>query len=354
MPHFRASINGLLSWPALLPALILASGAGLAAGPQILALPADYVAARAAFTAEMAQRHGFEPRSLAALLDRAGFRQAIVNAMDRPYESMSWDRYRPLFLTPERIAGGIAFWRANADALARAQAVYGVSPETIVAIVGVETHYGQRLGDYRALDALTTLGFAYPKRADFFRGKLESFLLLQREEGLDPATVMGSYAGALGKPQFIPSSYRAFAVDFDGDGRRDLWDSNPDVIGSVANYLREHGWKSGEPVAVQATIRGGIVDGTLAGIPVAGKGPIAPNATAGQLRAAGVDWSDPAGAPVAEGTPATLIRLDGEPAQYWVGLTNFYALTRYNRSNLYAMAVHQLSQEIRARHAQGA
>ena len=337
-------------------ASVLASAwfAAPAAGSETGTAPAGYDAARAAFAAEMAIRHGFDPDALNALLARARYRQAIVDAMDRPYESMPWHRYRQIFLTPERIAAGLAFWRANADTLDRAQAVYGVSPEIVVAIVGVETSYGQRVGDHRVLDALTTLGFAYPKRAAFFRGELESFLLLQREEGLDPVLAKGSYAGALGKPQFIPSSYRNFAVDFDADGRRDLWNSDADTIGSVANYFRAHGWRAGEPVALPATLKAGIVDDALTGVPVAGKTPIAPNTTAGQLRAAGVEWPETAKAPVDNGVPATLIKLDGEKEEYWVGLANFYAMTRYNHSNLYAMAVHQLSQEIRTRHAEGA
>lgn len=356
MPSFRPFVILSLTTYLLLPALPTTGGTGLAAAAGAPAAPADYAAARAEFAAEMAQRHGFDVAALAALLAQATYRQGIVDAMERPYEALPWHRYRKLFLTPERIAGGVAFWRANAPSLDRAATVYGVSPETIVAIVGVETHYGKRLGDHRALDALTTLGFAYPKRAAFFRGELESFLLLQREERVDPLRAKGSYAGALGKPQFIPSSYRAYAVDFDGDGRRDLWGSNPDVIGSVANYFRQHGWQPGEPVVLAATLLGtgdpGADGVALDGIPVADKKPVPPNATAGRLRIAGVDWREP----IASETPATLIRLEaqGGGVEYWVGLANFYAITRYNHSNLYAMAVYQLGQEIRARYARGA
>jgi membrane-bound lytic murein transglycosylase B len=301
----------------------------------------------------MVSRHGFDPDAIGALLAQARYRQVIVDAMERPYESMPWHRYRKIFLTQERLAAGLAFWRANADALDRARTVYGVSPEVVVAIVGVETSYGEQVGDHRVLDALTTLGFAYPKRGAFFRGELESFLLLQREEGLDPVLTKGSYAGALGKPQFIPSSYRAFAVDFDGDGRRDLWGSDADTIGSVANYFRAHGWRAGEPVALRATLKAAVVDDVLAGVPVADKSPVAPNTTAGQLRAAGVEWLESAQVRLDASLPATLIELDGEKTEYWVGLANFYAITRYNHSNLYAMAVHQLSLEIRARHSEG-
>lgn len=330
---------------ALLSALLWVAAAA-AQTPE----PADYTAGRAALVAQMAARHGFDPAALAGLLAQANYLQSVVDAMERPYERMPWHRYRTLFLTPQRIADGLAYWRANADTLARAQAVYGVSAETIVAIVGVETQYGRRMGDYRVLDALTTLGFAYPKRAEFFRRELESFLLLQREAGLDPLAVKGSYAGAMGKPQFIPSSYRAYAVDFDGDGRRDLWGSDADAIGSVANYFRAHGWRAGEPVAIPVTLALPPRDGTLAGIAVAGHAPLAPNTTAAALRVAGVDWREP----LESATPATLIRFDAEPDEYWLGLANFYAMTRYNNSNLYAMAVYRLSLELRARRAEGA
>ena len=349
MPDYRPLFSDFAFAPVLASALFVASAAGAPAGSG----PADYDVARAAFAAEMVSRHGFDPDAIGALLAQARYRQAIVDAMERPYESMPWHRYRKIFLTPERITAGLAFWHANADALDRARTVYGVSPEIVVAIVGVETSYGEQVGDYSVLDALTTLGFAYPKRGSFFRGELESFLLLQQEERLDPILAKGSYAGALGKPQFIPSSYRAFAVDFDGDGRRDLWGSDADTIGSVANYFRAHGWRAGEPVALRARLKTPVVDDMLAGIPVAEKSPIAPNTTAGQLQAAGVEWPESAQAPLDASLPATLIGLDGEEKEYWVGLANFYAITRYNHSNLYAMAVHQLSLEIRARHIEG-
>lgn len=294
------------------------------------------------FVAEMTERHGFDPVALQALLETARYRQTIVDAMDRPYEDKPWRDYRALFLTPERIDAGVAFWRDHAETLTRAETVFGVAPEIVVAILGVETRYGRHLGAHRVLDALTTLGFSYPKRADFFRGELESFLLLSREEGLDPDKLLGSYAGALGKPQFIASSYRAYAVDFDGDGRRDLWNSNPDVIGSVANYFKLHGWRPGEPVAFPSELKAGVPDG----IDIAEKTPLKPNRTAGDWRDAGIDWR----ASTAPSTPATLIRFAGPTDEYWIGFENFYVITRYNHSNLYALAVLQLSEEIRARH----
>jgi membrane-bound lytic murein transglycosylase B len=303
--------------------------------------PASYRAGADGFVREMVDRHGFDSLELEGLMASATYRQGIVDAMNRPYEAKPWHSYRALFVTPERIDGGVAFRRDNAELLARAEATYGVDPWIIVAIVGVETNYGANVGRHAVIDALTTLGFAYPRRADFFRKELEAFLLLTREEQVDPLHAVGSYAGAMGKPQFIPSSYRAYAVDFDGDGRRDLWNSNADVIGSVANYFARHGWRPGEPVAFPATPRGAIP----AGLAVGEKKPVAPDTTVGELRRAGIVSPEAPESAV----PATLIRFDGAQDEYWIGLHNFYVITRYNHSNLYAMAVYQLSEEIRAR-----
>jgi membrane-bound lytic murein transglycosylase B len=312
--------------------------------------PVDYRVAARAFAAEMAQRHGFDPVALTALMNRARYRQDIIDAMRRPYECKPWADYRPIFLTQARITGGLAFWQGQADTLRRAEQEYGVPPEVIVAIIGVETSYGGNLGKHRVLDALSTLGFAYPPRADFFRGELEQFLLLARDEAIDPALVTGSYAGAVGKPQFIPSSYRDFAVDFDGDGRRDLWHSDADVVGSVANYLQHHGWHRDGEVALPATLAEGTGENlTAAGVEVAGKQPVKPQTQAARLATAGVSTS----APLDPDAVVTLLRLDGRgdggaEDEYWIALENFYALTRYNHSNLYAMAVYQLGREIKA------
>jgi membrane-bound lytic murein transglycosylase B len=298
-------------------------------------------------------------------MDRARYRQDVIDAMRRPYEGRPWAEYRPIFLTQARIADGLAFWQAQADSLRRAEQEYGVPPEVVVAIIGVETSYGGNLGKHRVLDALSTLGFAYPPRADFFRGELEQFLLLTRDEAIDPLRVTGSYAGAVGKPQFIPSSYREFAVDFDGDGRRDLWRSDADVIGSVANYLQRHGWRPGEDVALAATLAEGAEAALAeAGVELAEKRPVKPQTAAALLRSAGVSTT----APLNPDAAVTLLRLDGKgdgvkggrsdsatdgqaqslQDEYWVALENFYVLTRYNRSNLYAMAVYQLGREIKA------
>ncbi len=323
-------------WPLLL---------GLGAAPVRAAEPADYRSSARTFAAEMAGKHGLDPVALGGLLGLARYRQDIVDAMRRPSEAKPWSAYRPLFLTQTRIQGGLAFRRAQAELLARAERDYGVPPEVVVAIIGVETSYGGNVGKHRVIDALTTLGFAYPPRAAFFRGELESFLLLARDEAIDPARVTGSYAGAVGQPQFIPSSYRNFAVDFDGDGRRDLWRSQADVIGSVANYLKVHGWRAGQPVAVPANLSAEAQANLAAGtVPVARKAPVEPITPAGELAGQGVasaEALDPA-------TPAALLVLDGPEDEYWIALNNFYVITRYNRSNLYAMAVHQLGREIEA------
>jgi membrane-bound lytic murein transglycosylase B len=326
----------VLSWPLL---------AWLGPTPARAAEPAAYRSAAQAFAAEMAAKNGFDPVALDKLMDRARYRQDIVDAMRRPHEAKPWSLYRPIFLTPSRIEGGQAFWRSHAELLRRAEGVYGVPPEVIVAIIGVETNYGGNLGRHRVIDALTTLGFAYPPRAEFFRSELEAFLLLARDEAIDAARVTGSYAGALGKPQFIPSSYRAFAVDFDGDGRRDLWRSDADVIGSVANYLRHHGWRPGEPVALPAVLTPEALAAAAAEtIPVARKEPLNPSTPVGELSGQGVT----AAVPLDPEALATLLLLDGAEDEFWIAFNNFYVVTRYNRSNLYAMAVHQLGREIKA------
>ncbi len=310
--------------------------------------PAAYTAGSRAFLANNADSLGYPPEEFAAIIADARYQQGIIDAMNRPYEAKPWRDYRRLFLTPERIDGGAAFLREHADLLRRVEVAYGVPGEIVTAIIGIETNYGGTLGSHRVLDALTTLGFAYPRRADFFSKELGEFLLLAREEQVDPRTAKGSYAGAMGMPQFIPSSYRAYAVDFDSDGRRDLWDSTADVLGSVGNYLAQHGWRRGAPVAAPAVLEAGAPRG----VPVATSRPARPEQTLTQLAAAGVvpDATALTGAPPAD-SRAALLALDGEETEHWLGFTNFYAITRYNHSNLYAMAVFQLSQEIAARAA---
>lgn len=288
----------------------------------------------AAFARDMAERHGFDPARVSETLARAERRQEILDAISRPAEAKPWYQYRPIFLTSSRIGGGVEFWNRHEDLIHRASKEYGVDPAVIVAIIGVETRYGEITGSYRVLDALSTLAFHYPPRSSFFRRELEEFFLLGRDEPFSLTEVKGSYAGAMGFGQFIPSSYRAYAVDFDGDGGRDLWQP-ADAIGSVANYFHVHGWRQGEPVAVRA-------EAAPNARPIA-DAPIKPEWTLAELAKRGFRPAEPVDA----GTEATLIALEQPDSQeYWLGFHNFYVISRYNRSALYSMAVLQLSRAI--------
>lgn len=266
----------------------------------------------AGFIELMVQEHGFEQQQIEQFLADARPRQAILDAISRPAERVRpWHEYRKIFLTEKRLQQGLKFWQQNARALAGAEQQYGVAAEYIVAIIGVETMYGANTGSYRVLDALATLGFDYPPRQDFFRRQLVEFLLLAREQQLEPGSLTGSYAGAMGLPQFMPGSYRAYAVDFNNDGHIDIWQDAEDAIGSVANYFAVHGWRSGEPVVRQ------LQDGEQA----------------------------------ADEEQGISFSLETETGlQHWFGLPNFVTITRYNRSNMYAMAVHQLAQQLKAAH----
>ncbi|MET0089193.1 MAG: lytic murein transglycosylase B [Candidatus Thiodiazotropha sp.] len=290
------------------------------------------------FAEEMAQKHGFDADAVTQLLNETTYRDDTITAITRPAESKAWYEYRPIFIKQDRIDDGVAFWQENQELLDQVSRKTGVTPEMIVAIIGVETRYGRFTGRHRVIDALTTLAFGYPRRAKFFRNELEEFLLLTREEHVDPRTATGSYAGAMGKPQFISSSYRAYAVDHDGDNKRDLWNSNADIIASVANYFKVHGWQAGQPVTLPVS-EGKDLDALLA----AG---VKPKLTWGELTAHGVKpLQDVALDPE---TPVSLIKLNaGDADEYWVCLNNFYVITRYNTSKLYAMAAYQLSQAIR-------
>ncbi len=289
-----------------------------------------------AYVDELVAEHGFERAALLSLFADVEKKQAILDAISRPAEKVKpWYEYREIFVTPTRIEQGIEFWREHAEVLARAEAEFGVPAYIIVAIIGVETRYGRNTGSYRVVDALSTLGFDYPPRASFFRKELTQFLLLAREEGRDPLTLTGSYAGAMGYGQFIPSSYRAYAIDFDGDGKRDIWSNTSDAIGSVANYFKRHGWRTDGPVVVAADPLDNRVDAIA-------NDALALNHTVGKIRGMGV--SMPA---YGDDEPAMLLKLDGaQGPEYWVGLQNFYVITRYNRSPMYALAVHQLGEAI--------
>jgi membrane-bound lytic murein transglycosylase B len=296
------------------------------------------------FVTEMVDKHDFKRAELLEVLGQAERRDDIIELMSRPAEKrLAWYEYRKIFLTPSRIEGGVAFWKQNADILAKAEEAFGVDPQVVVAIIGVETRYGGNTGRHRVLDALATLAFDYPPRSQFFTAELEQFLVLAREEDIDLLSATGSYAGAMGYGQFIPSSYRNFAVDFDANGKRDLWNSPMDIIGSVANYFHVHGWEHGAPVAVRAEVSGDDYQALL-------ELGYEPNTALHALRHDGIS-------PVSEmpdDLEASLLAFDQEDGpEYWLGFNNFYVITRYNHSPLYAMAVYQLSEEIRAAYEAG-
>ncbi|KES20373.1 lytic transglycosylase [Pseudomonas sp. AAC] len=291
----------------------------------------------AQFVGEMTRDYGFADEQLLSLFQDVERKQSILDAISRPAERVKpWKDYRPIFLTDARIKRGVEFWNQNAEALARAEKDYGVPAQYIVAIIGVETFFGRNTGNYRVMDALSTLAFDYPPRADFFRKELKQFLLLAREQQVDPLGLNGSYAGAMGLPQFMPSSFRAYAVDFDGDGHINIWTDPTDAIGSVASYFKQHGWQAGEPVVSQAELSmDSAQDAITQGLE--------PQMSLGQLRAAGWRTHDV----LRDDLKVTAIRFEGaDGPEYWVGLPNFYVITRYNRSAMYAMAVHQLAGEI--------
>lgn len=288
-----------------------------------------------AFIGAMVQRHQFKQEELARLFGEVRLKKTILAAMDRPAEAKPWSEYRPIFIEPKRIAGGVRFWTQHEASLTRAEAQYGVPASLIVAIIGVETFYGRNTGTFRVIDALSTLAFAYPKRAAYFRSELEQFLLMSREEGFDPLIIKGSYAGAMGISQFMPSSYRQYGVDFDDDGQRDLWNNPEDAIGSVAQYLQGYGWKRGAPVIAQVQH---VADQAKS---LANRG--------WNFRIPAKDWAAvgvSAHAPSIQ-SEAMLFELGADNGpEYWLGFENFYVITRYNRSFHYAMAAWQLSQAL--------
>lgn len=276
-------------------------------------------------------------------MQQAQFRQSVLDAIQRPWEAKPWYQYRPLFITPDRIRQGVAFWRKNASQLDRAAVRMQVPPEVVVAIIGIETYFGTRMGNHPVLDALYTLGFHYPERAPYFSKEFAQFVRLANEQKWPLRQPMGSYAGAMGMGQFMPTSYLHFAVDFDNDGHKDLFANPADAIGSVANYFAKHGWHYGEPVATPATLITPLPAGILTDNPDLIH-------SWKQLHDVGVRISTDLPAD----TPVKLLRLEQPTGnEYWVVRHNFYVITRYNRSPLYAMAVYQLSQELaHAYHAQ--
>ena len=292
------------------------------------------------FARDLEQRHGFDAQDLLRQFGMVRPNDKVLQLIRPPVSPIqrSWERYRPRFLNERRIDGGVRFWQENRLALTRASALYGVPPEIIVAIIGVETEYGGNTGNFRVLEALATLAFHYPRRADFFRTELEQFLLLARENGMDPVNMRGSFAGAIGIPQFMPGSQRRYAVDFDGDQKIDLSGSVDDAIGSVGRFLEQHGWQAGQPIAVRARTLGEPERSLI-------EAGIQPTLLVADLAKQGITADADAQATV------TLVDLvsPGRPTEYWLGYNNFYVITRYNRSSFYAMSVFQLAAAIRER-----
>lgn len=314
--------------PALISALALLFSATLYASYETRQDVKDFIGM-------MQEKHGYDTEQLTRWFARAEKQDASLKAIARPAEALPWYKYRKIFIRDSRIEQGIQFWKDNEETLNRAEATYGVPAEIIVGIIGVETSYGQYKGKFPVFDTLITLGFDYPKRGKFFRKELEEYLLLIREEGLDAFEMKGSYAGAVGKPQFISSSYRAYAVDFDGDGKRDLLNNTADAIGSVANYFRRHGWKQGETVIIRAEYKSSNKFPDLG---------MKPKKSIGELTRFDLFPLQP----VKNSELAQPIRLELDNGhEHYLGLHNFYVITRYNHSNLYALAVYQLSQLIK-------
>ena len=320
-------------------AVVLAGAAD--AAPRALPAP-GYYAQRPevrAFIAELVVDEGFDARTLRQLFAQARYLPKVIAAISRPVLSPpAWHEYAPRFLDPARIDAGVAFWRDHAGVLARAEGELGVPPEVIVAILGVETYYGRNTGSYPVFDALTTLAFDYPRRAEFFRSELKQFLLLTREQGISPLVPRGSYAGAMGLPQFMPGSIRAYALDFDNDGRVDLAGNADDAIGSVAHYLSRHGWQPGqiimEPVRIEAEDPAGV----LAKL----DGGIAERRSLAEWAREGVTGFVIPGDLAPDAVGLLMLEEDTGPS-YWLVFNNWYVLTRYNRSRLYASAVWKLA-----------
>lgn len=291
------------------------------------------------FINEMVEEHGFDRVYLEKRFASAKRLDNVLESIAKPAEKeLTWKQYRPIFVTEKRSKKGKIFIEKNKAILQRAEKEFGVPLEIIAAIIGVETYYGNHTGKYTIFDSLTTLGFDYPKRSKFFRNELKQFLLLSKEEDISIDKMTGSYAGAMGMPQFISSSYRRYAVDFDGDGKRDLWNSIPDVIGSVANYFKVHGWKQDKAVTYPVEVKNTSI--------VKEKNALKPYATVDELQKQGVTLN---GQKLDNSQNATLLKFQGKKGdEYWIGLDNFYVITRYNHSAMYAMAVYQLSEKLKS------
>ncbi len=338
MSECRARPRAATAWLALLFAT--AAGAAPAATPGHYA---DRPEVRA-FIAELAQDDGFDARALRRLFAHARYQAKVIVAISRPVQSPpKWYEYAPRFLDSDRVAAGRAFWHEHAAALSRAEDLLGVPQELIVAILGVETYYGRNVGSYPVFDALTTLAFDYPRRADFFRDELKEFLLWAREQGISPLVPRGSYAGAIGPAQFMPGSIRAYGIDFNGDGGVDLEGDIDDAIGSVAHYLSDHGWARGQPVMEPARIDS---EAAQAGILGQFDEGVTPRRSLADWVREGVTGFTIAGDLASD--PVGLLMLEEPDApSYWLVFNNWYVLTRYNRSRLYASAVWQLARALK-------
>lgn len=289
------------------------------------------------FIDHMTNEYNFDANELQKLFSKAQYSSKVIKSITRPAEKLSWYKYRKIFIQQSRIQGGVKFWKKHQKTLQKAQEIYDIPAEIIVAIIGVETRYGKNTGQYRVIDALSTLAFHYPPRAKFFHNELIQFLLLAMEQGVDPLSIKGSYAGAMGIPQFISSSYLHYAVDFDADRKKDLWDNPVDAIGSIANYLHEHHWQAGQPIAFPIDSKThdlvSIIDNDLK-----------PNLQIKNLQKYGIVLNDK----FPNTMPIKVMKFEQESTDdYWIGMQNFYVITRYNHSALYAMAVYQLSEKIR-------
>jgi membrane-bound lytic murein transglycosylase B len=289
------------------------------------------------FIDKMVKNHQFDKDKLKKTFQSVTIQKKIIETMNRPAEGMPWHKYRKIFMTDSRISGGVDFWKKNETALTAVEAKYGVPAEIIVAIIGVETKYGTNTGYHKVIDALSTLAFNYPKRSKFFTSELENFLILCREEKMNPLEPKGSYAGAMGIPQFMPSSYRHFAADYENDAKRDIWGNPADAIASVANYFVEHHWKKGEKITFPVNAKGEAHKEIL-------KKGLKPDLMWKDVSALEVSLN---GEKIQQDEMVKLLSYEQkEGNDLWVGLHNFYVITRYNHSPLYAMAVYQLSEAV--------
>lgn len=292
------------------------------------------------FVTYMVDQHQYNKKELEQAFSQTHFRADVLKLISAPASAISWDNYRKRFVNARHIKNGVDFWNKYADKLAQAKKIYGVPEEIIVAIIGIETAYGTSTGVHRVMDSLTTLAFNFPRRADYFREELAQYLLLAREQGFNLLAIKGSYAGAIGIAQFMPGSYRRYAVDFDHDGKIDLMGNVADAIGSVGNYLKEFGWEAGKPIVTRAQIKSAESENFQKFL----EADIEPIHTVKALRSAGIVPLDP----VPDDTSSALLELNSHgKSQFWFGFKNFYVITRYNRSTFYAMSVFELAKALR-------